>query len=299
MVVDFSEDILETCRSLVLDEDYANQNHYVLVVHSAKGGSGKSTIALNLALQYASKGLQTVVLDLAMYGSIGAMLKMPHRGRGLAAIITLLEEDEHAIRSWKFGEHLRRAIVSHPLQGGKLDVLVAATPVKMDKLSLDSVETIIEVLKAHGYQMIIVDTSSEISARCIGALNKATKILLAVTPDMTCAWNTVQLQDIFKSIMVEREKVVLVGNRVGEGLGLKLEELGELIGIDFAAEIPEDYRLVQALANQGTPLIFRDGNAVSLALKELANFFYPIYTQQQLRGKSGSFISDFLRKRVR
>lgn len=270
------------------------QKHSVLVVHSAKGGSGKSTIALNLALQYALKGLKTVILDLAMFGSIGAMLKLAHRGRGLAAIINLQEEDEHALRSWKFSEHLLRSIESYPLEGGKLDVLVAATPVKMDKLSLDSVESVIECLILNEYQMIIVDTSSEVSARCIGALNKATQILLMVTPDMSCAWNTVQLQDILKSIMVEREKVVLVGNRVGEGLGLKLEELGGLIGIEFAGEIPENYRLVQSLANQGMPLIFREENNVNQAIKELANYFYPIYTREQLKRKSGSLFSDFL-----
>ncbi|WP_084024373.1 tyrosine-protein kinase family protein [Vulcanibacillus modesticaldus] len=70
------------------------KNQKTILVTSPQGGSGKSTIAVNMAIHYAKKNLKVLLIDLAIYGSIPSMLKIPIRGKGMSSLITALEQNE-------------------------------------------------------------------------------------------------------------------------------------------------------------------------------------------------------------
>jgi ATP-binding protein involved in chromosome partitioning len=77
---------------------------HVIAVASAKGGVGKSTVAVNLACAFASLGLRTGLLDLDVYGPsaptlLGIVGKKPLPGPNK----TLLPLDAHGLKAMSIG----------------------------------------------------------------------------------------------------------------------------------------------------------------------------------------------------
>jgi ATP-binding protein involved in chromosome partitioning len=76
----------------------------ILVVASAKGGVGKSTVAINLAASFAKLGLKTGLLDADIYGpSAPTMLGTTDRAPETDANGKLIPVDAHGIRSLSIG----------------------------------------------------------------------------------------------------------------------------------------------------------------------------------------------------
>lgn len=71
---------------------------HVIAIASQKGGVGKTTISLNLALALARAGKRTIILELDAQGSLGLSLGLPDRARpGVAEVLTGAEPLEAVI----------------------------------------------------------------------------------------------------------------------------------------------------------------------------------------------------------
>ena len=90
--------------------------HHFIAVASGKGGVGKTTVAVNLALAFAKQGFRTGLLDADVYGpSVPLMLDLPE---------ALEEEEGMAIPREKFG--LR--IVSMGMTAGQNEAVIWRGP---------------------------------------------------------------------------------------------------------------------------------------------------------------------------
>lgn len=76
----------------------------ILVVASAKGGVGKSTVSVNLAASFAKQGLRVGLLDADIYGpSIPTMLGVPDASPGTNADKKLVPVSAHGIETLSIG----------------------------------------------------------------------------------------------------------------------------------------------------------------------------------------------------
>lgn len=256
----------------------------IIVVHSPKGGTGKTTLAMNLAFQYVAKGVKTLLIDGAMYGNIGALLKIPLRGKGLSSIISILEQNQRIVDNTKFLESMRHAIVKHQVPGGNLDVLVAASPAKMDKLTTEDTDKIMGFFKQESYQVIIIDTSSELSKRNVSFLSLADRVVLVAVPELTCGWNILMLKDIFTNLGVNKEKVCLVLNRSDNEVGFYTKDLKQITGYEILVEIPDYYKQVTGFANRGIVVASKEHLPINRFFKQVAHHLYPVFEHRELKG---------------
>ncbi len=116
----------------------------IIAIASGKGGVGKSTVSLNLALSLAAQGQKVGLLDADIYGpSIGKMVGKPGRinmkikddkiipaeefGIKVMSFSFLIEEDQAVV--WR-GPMLGKAIEQflYDIQWGKLDYLIIDLP---------------------------------------------------------------------------------------------------------------------------------------------------------------------------
>ncbi len=141
----------------------------VIVVASQKGGVGKTTVALNLALAFAERGLRTLLLDLDPQGAIGHSLnKGDVELAGIADILAgSVEAEEAVIPTTLSGLSL--------LPRGRLDPIdVSAFEVALGGEKLQ--EIIGPILD--GFERVVVDTPAGLGLVTRAALKLAQFVLI-------------------------------------------------------------------------------------------------------------------------
>ncbi|OAS16041.1 AAA family ATPase [Paenibacillus oryzisoli] len=241
----------------------------IIAIHSPQGGSGKSTLALNLALQYVKQGRKTLLIDMAGYGGVPAMCKIPIRGNGMSSLITVLEQSSELPHYEHFQGYFKDAIVQYK-EFKDFHILLSASPLKMEKLSSQFTEYLIEAARKADYGVIIIDTSSELSERNITCMEIANLIIMPTLQDVASGWKIILLKEILSSLHISKEKIFLVANRVTKYSGFNNKELEEEIGFTLLYEIPDIAKKVQKHINSGIPMDLAGIGKVSRIFQQLA-----------------------------
>jgi ATP-binding protein involved in chromosome partitioning len=130
-------------RPLPSGREAVTNIRHIVAVGSGKGGVGKSTVAVNLALSFAAEGLRTGILDADLYGpSIPKLLGLegqpavredgifsPHQAYGLKAmsIGSMLTKDQAVVWRGPMATSALRQLLRES-DWGQLDVLVIDLP---------------------------------------------------------------------------------------------------------------------------------------------------------------------------
>ncbi len=221
---------------------------HVIAVASGKGGVGKSTVAVNLAVALAQSGLKTGLLDADIYGPSlpkmlgittkpevrgGKMIPLEAWGLKVMSIGFLVPEEKALI--WR-GPMVMGALNQMLGQAdwGELDVLV----VDMPPGTGDAQITLAQKAKPHG--AVIVSTPQDIALldarRGVQMFSQVGVPVLGIVENMSyfCCPNCGHRTDIF-----------------GHG-GARAE--AERIGVPFLGEIPLQLAIREA-GDAGTPVV--------------------------------------------
>ena len=135
----------------------------------------------------------------------------------------------------------------------------------------EDVQRIIGLLKA-SFSHVIFDISKSYSAVDIMAMQEAVNVLLVTQLDLPCLRNVVRLMMSFAEVDDLRDKTRIVVNRVGLDSGqISLKKAQETIGGDIFWRIPNDYRVMSEVRNNGIPLLERAPKAaITQSILELA-----------------------------
>ena len=171
----------------------------VVVLYSAKGGTGRTTIAVNLAASLARIHPGEVVLvDLAVpYGSAALMLNLVPQG-SLARI---------AKTGRDFEEGLLGAILYH---GSGVMVLPGViSPEETDHLQAADVSRALEALR-RSFRHVIVDLPVALDEMTLNALDVADRVLVLVTPEITSLTGTTEFINVLRDAIGLPDEVVTV-----------------------------------------------------------------------------------------
>jgi ATP-binding protein involved in chromosome partitioning len=238
---------------------------HVIAVASAKGGVGKSTLAVNLACAFASLGMKTGLLDLDVYGPsaptlLGVGRRKPEMGQG--KVLKPLEA--HGLKTMSIGYLVeaasamiwRGAMATSAVRQmidevawGELDVLLLDLPPGTGDVQL----TLLQRVPLAG--AIIVSTPQEMALadvrRGLAMFEKTHAPILGVIENMA----------YFETGDGARTHIF------GEG-GAK--RTAAQAGVPFLGEIPLDVKLREA-SDAGTPLVVAaPKHPVSQRFREIA-----------------------------
>lgn len=171
----------------------------VVAVYSAKGGSGRTTVAVNLAASLARLHPGEVVLvDLSVpYGNAALVLNLVPQG-SLARI---------AQAGRDFEEGLLGAILYHGSGVMVLPGVIAAE--EADHLEASTVSRALEALR-RSFRHVIVDLPVALDEMTLNALDVADRVLVLVTPEITSLTATTEFLSVLRDAIGLPDKNVTV-----------------------------------------------------------------------------------------
>jgi pilus assembly protein CpaE len=218
----------------------------VIAVAGAAGGVGTTSLAVNLGCILAGQERTSVALvdlDLCL-GDADVFLDM-------IPDYTLVDVAQNVTRL-DFNL-LRRSLTKH---SSGLHLL--PRPVQLEDARLitpDSLQRVIGLLKA-SFTHLVLDSSKSFSPIDQVALQMADYILLVTQLDLPCLRNVVRLMMSFGEMEGIADKVKIIVNRVGLESGqIALRKAEETIGKKIFWQLPNDYRTMVEVRNNGVPLI--------------------------------------------
>lgn len=222
----------------------------VIAVTGAKGGVGKSTIAVNLAVILARYAPTKVALVdcYTQFGDIATMFNVrPTR--------TLSELD--SVSKDLDATMIQDYLTKHP---SGVDILVSSMePLPLDSMSAECLENLLYVLKRM-YRYIVVDVPPILHEPTLRLLSHANTILLIANLfDLTTATDTKRFFTAVGESRIPRENIGVVLNRVSRTNQIHTKDMESLFECGILASIPNDRRLVSAI-NQGVPIAVSDGD---------------------------------------
>jgi len=119
----------------------------------------------------------------------------------------------------------------------------------------DNLQRVIGLLKT-SFTHMVIDTSKGFSSLDIMAMQMSDHILMVTQLDLPCLRNVVRMMMTFDEDPDLREKVKVVVNRQGQESGqISYKKAQETIGREIFWQIPNDYRVMAEVRNNGVSLL--------------------------------------------
>ena len=238
------------------------QSGQVIVVYSAKGGAGTTTLATNLAVSLHSKEQRAVIVDASLqYGDVSVFLNEQAKNTIYDLALRAEELDPDVVRS---------VMVTHQPTG--LHILACPPrPESAVEVRGEHFARILEFLR-QAYTYIVVDTSPFLSEPVQVALDQANLIVLVTTQEIAAIKSTSQFLNLTDDSDIAREQILLVMNKHDRKIAITPEKVGENLRQPVSAVIPADERQVITSINRGVPFVLDPKpSPVARAVKELAD----------------------------
>ena len=249
----------------------------VVTVMSAKGGSGKTVTATNLAMLLAQRHdpARVCVVDADLqFGDVCLVLQLEPKLTIVNAAHELHRLDEPLLES---------LLTTHP---SGLRVLAAPLePAFADEISTAAMTEIITKLRGM-FDYVIVDTASLLDELLLSLLERADQVLFVLDMDLPSVKNAKLALETLRLLKFPASKVQLVLNRSNARARLDEKEIERSLKLKISAAIPSD-GMVPASINEGRPVV------ESAPRSRVAKGFETVYdlvavtTKQDTSGKAG------------
>ena len=220
----------------------------VLTVFSPKGGSGCTTIAINLAVGLAKRNQRVILIDASLqFGDVSVMLNM----KPVTTIIDVVE------RMNELDPELVSTVVQVHRSG--LHVLLAPSrPEMADVVTDQNIVAIVEVLRQM-YDFVIFDTSSSLNDITLALLDTADQIVLVTHQSLPSLKNVSRFFDLSEILNYSTDKVWLVVNRSVSKAGISIKDISTILKRPVVITIPVGDAIANTSADQGVPVISGNG----------------------------------------
>ena len=218
----------------------------MICVLGPKGGTGKTLVSSNLAVAFASRGNQAVLVDLDLqFGDIGLAL-------GLRPDKTIydLARSGGSLDADKLDAYLVR-------HSSGLKVLLAPTrPDQASAVTVDFLRDVFTTLRSMS-DYVVVDTPPGFTPEVIAAIDASSHVCVVGMLDSLSLKNTKLGLETLELMGYEPGRISLVLNRADTRVGITHEDVEAIIGRAPDVLVPSD-RQIPISVNDGIPIVVRD-----------------------------------------
>ena len=243
----------------------AGRTGRVVTIFSPKGGTGKTTVATNLAAVLAKKeGKRTLLLDLDLqFGDTAIVLGIEPEKTIYDLVVAPGELDS---------EKLAGYVTKHPCG---LDLLPAPLrPEDAELVTEGKVTALLEVARG-SYDLIVVDTSPFFHGPMLATLDRTDELIILCGLDVPTLKNVALALQTLELLSFPASRVRYVMNRANSNVGLKTREVEAALKIKIASELPSD-QAVPLTVNRGNPAVLAEPRSdFARAMSSLARQIAP------------------------
>lgn len=234
----------------------------LIAVTGATGGVGSTSLAVNLGCSLATDEANSVVLldlDLCLGDADVFLDTIPE--------YTLYDVAQNIGR-------LDLTLLKRSLTKHDTGLYLLPRPVQLEDarhITTEELTRVLGLLRA-SFTHIIVDTSKGFNPLDMQILAEAEEVLLVTQLDLPCLRNVVRLLASFKESNQFDDKVKIIVNRAGYDTGqISLRKAQETIGREIYWQIPNEYRVMVEVRNNGVPLVQQAPKAaITQSINQLA-----------------------------
>ena len=253
----------------------------VIAIFSPKGGVGRTTIAVNLAVAAATElGRSVVLMDGSFqFGDVGVLLNLNPKNKSIVDLVPELEQGEP--------ESIDTFVINH--SSGVRVLLAPPSPEMAELITPAGVKRVIEALRRK-HDLVIIDCTSWFNDTTLAILDAADAVLTILSLEITSIKNMRLFLEVADQLGYEQSKIKLVLNRADSTLGIRVADVENSIGRKVDHTIVSDGRSVVYALNRGVPFFLSNREAqVSQDILRLASV---------ISGERAATVADDARKPV-
>jgi pilus assembly protein CpaE len=241
---------LPTSGNIGILAAYSAPKGKIVTVYSPKGGSGCTTIAVNLALTLHNDDTRVALVDGNLqFGDVAVFVNE----QGKNTIVDLAPRAEELDP-----EIVEEVMLRHAASG--LHVLAAPSrPEYAEKVTSGQFARVLEYLKQL-YSYIVIDTASMLTDVTLSAIDVSDLIVLVSTQDIPSIKNCRLFLDLLQTLGIERERILFTMNRYDKRINITPERVAENLKQEVSSVIPLDEATVVKAVNRGVPFVLESKN---------------------------------------
>ena len=224
----------------------------IVAVFSPKGGVGRTTVAVNLAVAAATElGRKVVIMDGSFqFGDVGVLLNLNPKSKSIADLIPELDAGDL--------ESIDTFLINHT--AGIRVLLAPPSPEMAEMITANGVKKVLDRLRAD-HDLVVVDCTSSFNDTTLAILDAADVILTMLSLEITSIKNMRLFLEVAEQLGYESGKVRLILNRADSALGIRVADVEHSIGRKVDETIVSDGRSVVYALNRGVPFFLSNREA--------------------------------------
>ncbi len=224
----------------------------LLAVHGLAGGTGATTLAVNLAWELATiskdKAPRVCIIDMGLqFGSVATCLDLPRR--------------DPVFEMWSDTETMDEDIFKQALVSYQDRLWVLTAPPEMlplDMITSEDVNKVLDLARRH-FDYVIVDMPTTLVQWTESVLNAAQVYFMTLEMDMRSAQNTLRLKRALKAEDLPIERLRFCMNRRAPKFTdlngkSRVKRMAESLEIGIELQLPDGGKPVSQGADHGLPL---------------------------------------------
>lgn len=222
----------------------------IVTIYSPKGGTGCTTLAVNLALTLHNSDTRVALVDGNLqFGDVAVFVNE----QGKNTVIDLAPRAEELDP-----EIVEEVMVKHPASG--MHILAAPSrPEYAEKVTSAQFAKLLEYL-SQLYAYVVVDTAPLLTDVTLATIDVSDLIVLVTTQDIPSIKNCRLFLDLLQTLGVERDRILFVMNRFDKRINITPERVAENLKQEVSLTIPLDEATATKAVNRGVPFALDNKN---------------------------------------